>query len=294
MPNVENTHTDQFSIRNITIQQVNSSNLGQDTISGIVRIFRDDDVVPWHRYDQCLEWVNKRMQRGFYITIAYNGDTLVGYSEWIEMSDAGRKILYLGIMQVEGDLRGRGIGGLMLSDGEEYAHRIGALHLRTIPEDERAQDFYLKYGYASTDTIFSCLCRTVPNPETLEHGKPSEITLEDADNNDFIFGLSQSSGRHMYEVANHYPGDTFEVKTMKIASGFLQFRYRIATSTAMVLYWSNGTVTADTVSDILSLGCQEGFEEIEFVFRSKYRDLFTDKNVVLEATELEKAVSASS
>ena len=240
-------------MNNITIHRVDGKNLSE-IVPGIVKVFRDDEVVPWHKYDECLAWVTKRAERGFYITLAYDGDTIVGYSEWILTYDNSKKILYLGIMQVDCDLRSRGIGKIMLDDGEEYAKSIGAAVLRTIPEDDRSQNFYYKYGFTETDLIYYCVCSTTESADTPKSHKSDKLpTLEIADTHELVFGLCQSSGRHMYEIANHNPAiGEFGAVTAYIQSGYLQFRYREGSETALALYWSNEETTADTVSAILT------------------------------------------
>ena len=275
---------------NITISCIDSNNIS-GVIPGIVNVFRDDEVVPWHRHDRCLAWITRRTERGFYITLAYNGDKIAGYSEWIVTYDSGKKILYLGIMQVDIDLRGRGIGKAMLDDGEKYAKSIGASYLRTIPEDDRSYNFYRKYGFAQTDVIYYCACPTKAGTRSEQSGNPAAVTLEIADTNEFVFGFCQSSGRHMFEVANHNPETgEFEVITCYIPGGYLQFRYREGTKTALALYWSNKKITSDIISAILAKGHAEGFEEIEFYFKSKYADLFAEYNIVRESIEIERKI----
>lgn len=75
------------------VNSISGKNL-ERFIPGIVNVFRDDEVVPWHRYDECLAWVTRRVERGFYISIAYHGDKIVGYSEWIETYVNSRKIYF--------------------------------------------------------------------------------------------------------------------------------------------------------------------------------------------------------
>jgi RimJ/RimL family protein N-acetyltransferase len=273
-----------------TVRRIVSEDL--DTIiPGIVHVFRDDEVLPWHRPKECAAWVSRRAERGFYITAAFSGDKLVGYSEWIETVDRGKRLLYLGIMQVDCDLRGRGIGGAMLADGAKHAKEVDAEYLRTIPEDERSAAFYRKYGFSETDTIYRCVRSTVRG-ESVPDGAPAAVTLDVSGSHEFILGLSQSSGRHMYEVANHNPDDSeFNVITSYIPNGYLHFRYRDSSSTATALYWSNADLTAATVSMILARGHAEGFGEVEFIFRSKYLSLFAGYVTSLENIELERRVA---
>ncbi|MCL2286349.1 MAG: GNAT family N-acetyltransferase [Firmicutes bacterium] len=275
---------------NTTIHRISGKNVDQ-LIPGIVNVFRDDEVVPWHKYDSCLAWVTKRIERGFYITVACDDDTITGYSEWIEMYDKGEKILYLGIMQVDCDLRSRGIGKMMLDNGEEYAKSVGASRLRTMPEDERSHNFYRKNRYVDTDTIYTYVCSTVAGPVTEQCVTPVAVTLDIANSHEFVFGLWQSSGRHMYEVANHNPEpNEFIVKTITIPEGYLQFMYKKGKVKATALYWSNEEVTPETVSAILAYGHAAGLEEIEFVFKTRYIDLFAAYNSTGESIEIEKSI----
>ena len=280
---------------NITVQLIDGMNF-KEAIPGIVHVFRDDEVVPWHRQDECLEWIARRTERGFYITVACDGDTIVGYSEWIETYDDGRKLLYLGIMQVDCDLRSRGIGKVMLDDGEKYAINIGASHLRTIPEDERSHNFYRKYGFYDTDTISHFACHT--SGSGVQCGEPITVTLEIVNTHEFVFGLGQSSGRHMFECANHHPESSgYTAITMNIPDGYLQFRHKKGTKNAEALYWSNNAPTVQAIANILVLGREAGFDEVGFSFRTKYKSLFTDFPIITkedmdeDEIELERSVA---
>lgn len=280
-------------MNNISVRHISGKDFSM-VIPGIVSIFRDDEVVPWYRYDDCLAWVTRRMERGFYDTLAYDGDKIVGFSEWIETYDNDKKILYLGMMQVDCALRGKGIGGAMLADGEKYAKSIGASYLRAIPEDERAHAFYRKYGFTETDSVYHCICPAVREGAVIQRGDASVITLDAVNTHEFVFGLCQSSGRHMYEVANHNPDSDFKVKTPHISSGYLQFRYRDDAKTAMAIYWSDGTASGEIVSEILACGYAQGFEEIEFYFKSNYIKLFESFNITQESKELERKIETMS
>jgi len=272
----------------INIRRITGETLPQ-CVPGIVHVFRDDPVVPWHRPDECAAWVSRRAGRGFYIAAAYLGDAMVGYSEWIETWDRGRKLLYLGLMQTDCGLRGRGIGGAMLADGAAYAKSIGASALRTMPEDERAHDFYRKYGFITTDTIHTCDCRTIEG--RTQETPPIPVTLDAINTHEFVFGLCNSSGRHMFEIANHPPeGHEWLAKTAGISGGYLQFRYHRDADKATALYWSNEAVTGATVEAIIARGRAAGFKEINFIFRAKCRELFTRYSVTQSDTELERSL----
>ena len=285
-------------MNDITICRIDNTNFKQ-AIFGIVHIFRDDDVVPWHKFDTCLEWVARRVERGFYITAAYDGDTIVGYSEWIETYDYGKRLLYLGLMHVDCDIRSRGIGSAMLADGEKYAISIGASHLRTIPGDEYSHNFYRRYGFVDMDTIHHI---SVPaSSKEISYDETAPLTLHIVDTHNFIFGMTQSSGRHMYECANYQPESSGSLaKTMVMQDGYLQFNYARGTKTAWVLYWSNTIPTEQTVATIRALGREAGFEEIRFSFRARFNHLFDkcpriiDQEMKEEDVELEKVIYSRS
>ena len=272
-------------VDDITMRRITSENL-REHIPAIVHVFRDDPVVPWYKPDECAAWVTRRAERGFYIAAAFHCETIVGYSEWIETFDQGKKLLYLGLMQTDCDLRGRGIGGTMLADGAAYAKSTGAACLRTMPEDERSHNFYLKYGFAETDKSYTCDCPTIEAPA--QTGPPKPVTLGIVNTHEFIFGLGQFSGRHIYEIANHPPeGHEFLAKTASIPGGYLQFRYEQGADKAGALYWSNEPVTSETVKAILEAGYTAGFSEITFCFREKHKSLFAGCDVTQDGIELE-------
>ena len=273
----------------ITLRRITGENMHQ-SIPAIVHVFRDDPVVPWYKPDECAAWVTRRVGRGFYIRAAYLGDAMVGYSEWIETFDRGRKLLYLGLMQVDCELRGRGIGGVMLADGECYAKSIGAAALRTMPDDERSHAFYRKYGFVDTDRTFICDCPTIECPAG-KQDKPAAVTLDIVNTHEMIFGLCQMSGRHMYEIANHTPeGHGWLRKDAAIPGGYLQFWHPPDADKATALYWSNEDVTGETIDAILAQGHTAGFSEITFIFRTKYSDLFAGYRVTQADIELERQI----
>jgi len=286
-------------MKTITIIRITSDNMRQ-CIPAIVHVFRDDEVVPWHRPDECEAWLTRRTARGFYMIGAYQGDAMVGYSEWLESCERGKKVLTLGLMHVDCELRGRGIGGAMLADGEAYAKSIGAVALRTMPEDERAHAFYRKYGFVDTDRIFFCQPPATPStslppyrgaPDGIRQASKAEVTLDVVNTHEFIFGLCSTSGRHMYEIANHPPeGHEWLAKTAGIPGGYLQFRYHRDSNNATALYWSNEDVTRATIDAILAQGHIAGFGEITFYFREKHKGLFTGYSVTQDGIELERKI----
>ena len=272
----------------ITVHRISGENLRQH-IPAIVHVFRDDPELPWSNPDECTAWITRRAGRGFYIAAAFDGVTIVGYSEWLETFDSHKKILNLGLMHVDCELRGRGIGGAMLADGERYARSIDAMALRTSPEDDRAHDFYRKYGFITTDTIHTCDCQTIEG--NTQENPPIPVTLDAINTHEFIFGLCNTSGRHMFEIANHPPeGHEWLAKTAGIPGGYLQFRYHRDSDKTTALYWSNEAVKGATVAAILAQGHAAKFREITFIFRAKYNDLFTGYSVTQADIELERTL----
>jgi len=278
-------------MNNINIHQICKENV-DIYVPDIVYIFRDDEMGPWHKYEECLAWVRHKAERGFYIQAVYDGDKIVGYSEWIETYDEGVKILYLCIMQVDCDFRGRGIGTLMIDDGELYAKKIGAAFLRTIPEDDKSHRFYLKNNFIDTETIYRYVLDAINEPTPAHCAAPVNLTMDIINSHEFIFGLVQSSGRYVYECmtyTNEY--DRYAVKTAIHPKGHLQFWHRQNAKSAYVVYWSKEAVDDDIILSILKIGHNQGFDKIEFCFKSKYRHLFIGYEMEDASTQLEKDLS---
>jgi predicted N-acetyltransferase YhbS len=61
---------------------------------------------------------------------------------------------YLGMLSVEQDMQGRGIGRRMMQEAEDFARRAGhvAIDLRIVHVREELPPYYRKLGYAETGT----------------------------------------------------------------------------------------------------------------------------------------------
>ncbi len=70
-------------MNSITVRAANNEKFHQ-LIPGIVRVFRNDEAVPWRRVDECRAWVKRRAERGFYITATWYDGQIAGCGEWIE------------------------------------------------------------------------------------------------------------------------------------------------------------------------------------------------------------------
>jgi len=273
---------------NIKIQRVTSENYIH-FINGLVHVFRDDTSA-WHWHENCLLWLKKRSERGFYMTVAFINEKIVGYSEWIKSFDDNKKTMYLGTMHVDGEFRGMGIGTALLSDGESYAINNGVEIIRAMPEDERAWDSYRKYGYYETDIFYTCDCPTVQGNAV--YTESAEITPETLGKKQFIFGLLHPSNNYIYERVNHNPApEEHIIITAYIPDGYLQFDRFEGETDATVYYWSDKDADAQTISTILSLGYKLGYNKLTFVFRSKYKNLFADYDVNYDNTEISKLIT---
>ncbi|HTU52313.1 MAG TPA: GNAT family N-acetyltransferase [Acidobacteriaceae bacterium] len=62
--------------------------------------------------------------------------------------------VYLGMLSVEQDVQGRGIGRRMMHEAEEYSRRAGhvAIDLRIVHLREELPPYYRKFGYVETGT----------------------------------------------------------------------------------------------------------------------------------------------
>ncbi len=66
------------------------------------------------------------------------------------------KILYIEVLYLEPDYRGKGLGSALLEKVEQEAREMGAtlVHLDTF--DFQAKDFYIKHGYEIFGTLDDC------------------------------------------------------------------------------------------------------------------------------------------
>jgi hypothetical protein len=163
----------------------------------------------------------------------------------------------------------------------------------TIPEpeaDNTSYLFYKKCGFSSGRLIlettlptgkYDCPEGTYSNhiPESVIKSKP------------FIFGLSQASSRHMWEVANRRPKD-YDKMTPTVILGdgsCIQLSYFQGNDTALALYWSSSP-KKEIIKSILGLGYENGLKNIEFLFFEEHRHFFEDVPVEKCSVEFYKPV----
>ncbi|MCL2299745.1 MAG: GNAT family N-acetyltransferase [Firmicutes bacterium] len=258
--------------------------------AGIQRIHRSCDD-PWREADECAAWLNKRLERGFYIRVAGIGEQVLGHGEWIVTDSPQGKFLYLGMLQVDAAFQRRGIGRAMLADGARYAREQGCGRVVTSPEnddDGASLAFYEKCGFVAGRKILSAALPTGSYGYTKSYfpreGAPFRVVRE----REYVFGVGQASARHMWEVYNEKPvTDDRNVKTLLADDGdCIQLGWFPGQDTALALCWSN-TPNRNTVSDILAFGRSLGLQQVTFLFFEEYQPLLDGFNAEISVSDLE-------
>jgi len=255
--------------------------------AGIQNIHRDCDD-PWRDPDECAAWLGKRLERGFSIRAAALDGKIVGHAEWVVSDEPRGKFLYLGMLQIDADFQGRGIGRKMLDDGMGMARELGCAKLVTMPEaDTTSNVFYQKCGFIEGRKIKSV---TLPAGEygyaqsfAAAGSAPFSVVRE----RPFVFGAVQASSRHVWEVHNQKPA-TDDRSTAAMVSGggdCMQLGWFPGSGTALAVYW--GEPGARCVEDMLSFGKQLGLQNVLFVFFEEYAALFSKFDAVMEDSNLE-------
>jgi len=257
-------------------------------IISIQNIHRDCDG-PWNNLDECTAWVGKRIQRGFYIQIAEIGGKIVGHGEWIVSHEPEEKFFYLGLLQIDDDYQKQGIGRQMLADGIHIAKELGCSKVVTIPDtDTGAEEFYRKCGFTEGRKIKGVVLPVkdygYSQKYTSIDNAPFSVIYEKA----FVFGTSQASSRHMWEVHNQRPDtDDRNIATLLSDKGdCIQLGWFCGNDTALVLLWTNHPSHA-MVRDILTFGYNLGLEKINFLFFDEYEIIFEKINAEKEIVDTE-------
>jgi len=240
---------------------------------------------PWANIDECIPWIKKRLERGYYVQIAEYNSQVAGHAEWVETRDPSGKFFYLCVMQIKAEYQGQGIGRAMVDDGIRVAKELGAAKVVTIPDEETGSEkFYAKCDFADGRQIKSVSIPTKDYGYSQGYrevgGAPFEVIKECK----FIIGLSQASARHMWEVNNEKPeGDDRVTSTLMSDNGdCIQICSLYSNpSSAWALYWGNIPKPV-VVRDILTFGKAKGFEEISFDFFAGDESLFCEFDVEIE------------
>jgi len=251
---------------------------------------------PWANINECIPWVEKKIERGYYVQVAELNGQIVGHAEWVETHDISGKFFYLCVMQIKAEYQGKGIGRKMVDDGIREARDKDCTKVVTIPEEDTGSEkFYAKCGFTNGRQIKSISLPTNDYEYSQSYSEADSAPFEVIRECQFIFGLSQASARHMWEVYNKKPaGDNRATTTLisdagdciQICSTYTNPR------SAWVLCWSNN-LKPIIVKDILTLGKSKGFKEISFDFFAENEHYFHefDKKAELYGVETYKSVT---
>lgn len=241
---------------------------------GIQHIHRNSKD-PWNNLEECTSWLNKRMERGFYIQVALVNNNIVGHGEWIESREGRDLFFYLGLLEVEEDYRNRGIGRRMIEEGIKYAKELGCNRVVTIPEHENNSiEFYKKCGFLVGRTIKKVVIPSFDYEYSQNYIETNGISFDRVKESKFVLGLSQASSRHMWELLNEKP-TTDDRLTKSLVSNdgdSIQLGW-FEKANALALYWSD-FIHSNCVKDILTFGYRLGIKQVTFVYFEAYDSLF--------------------
>lgn len=243
-------------------------------IPGICHVNRGEEG-PWAEMESCAAWVVNRIRLGFYVQVGELDGRIVAHGEW-SLSDERRwKTFYLGQLQVDPDFQFRGVGRKMLLDGIRAARAASCDSISLIPEqDTGSQKFYEKCGLVRGEDILSCPLSAESGP--VRGTRASEAPLSVIKRLPFMFGLSQTSAYHMWQVLNRRPegegrmvdtllGDDF---CMQLA-GFSREKHN-----AQLLVWAEKDSAAEMIRNARAFARELGYPGIDFFFFPEYRPLF--------------------
>ena len=238
---------------------------------------------PWANINECIPWISKRIERGYYVQVAELNGEIVGHAEWVETADPSGKFFYLCVMQIKPNYQGHGIGRKMVEDGIAQGKIRNCTKLVTIPELETGSEkFYFKCGFTKGREIKSISIPTKDYGYSQNYTEAASVPFEVIGKYDFILGLDQASSRHIWEVCNAKP-DNDERKPHTLISpkgDFLQID-SYAPPRAWAICWSNKPTSA-LVKDILTLGKSKNFEKIAFEFFEENKQLFREFDIEIE------------
>jgi GNAT superfamily N-acetyltransferase len=152
------------------------------------------------------EWAvhtNHRLLHGFLIDVALIGTRIVGHAEWIvsdEPAPYGRH-LYLGMLEVHPDARGRGVGRALVEAGIEKARQLSCPVIKTM-SDKAAIGFYRKCGWARTGQVVvgSAALRPVALPKGWVRARTVPRSVVKA--LPMRLGWAQACSAHMWSLCN--------------------------------------------------------------------------------------------
>ncbi|MDR0325235.1 MAG: GNAT family N-acetyltransferase [Oscillospiraceae bacterium] len=253
--------------------------------AGIQNIHRNCDD-PWHDQEECAAWVSKRLERGFYIQIAEIDGKTVGHGEWVVTIDPRDTFLCLGMLQMDEDFQGRGIGRKMIEDGIRMAKEQDCHKIVTIPETG-SEGFYMKCGFVNGRLIKSVTLQTSDCGYSKQYTAIESAPFSIIQKSLFIFGLAQASSRHMWEAYNQKPAtdDRMSAAILSDDGDCIQLGWFAGSDTALALYWGNSP--GHCVSDILTFGNRLGLQKIAFLFYEDYQFLFDGSDLEIHTEHVE-------
>ena len=188
--------------------------------------------------------MNHRLLRGFLIDFATIGEKVVGHAEWIvsdEPPPYGRH-LYLGLLQVHPDYRGRGVGRALVEEGIRKANALSCPFVRTIPE-EGSPGFYRKCGFSACSRVVTCTAAVRPASLPADWVRSRTVPHRAIGSLPMRIGWVQGSSAHMWEICNRparIVGDTtrYPCARRQDNMAFAQLRHLDGRVQTMALAWA--------------------------------------------------------
>lgn len=207
---------------------------------------------------QCAIHLNHRLRRPFLCYVAEDDGKVIGHAEWIVGAepDITGSQLYLGMLQIREDYRGRGVGRHLVEHGASLGLRYGCRVLRTIPEKD-VEAFYRKCGMSP---VFELASFSYPvGNELLPSGwaRSKGVPRRAIGALPMRLGWVQGCSMHMWEISNRpvrlYGERNFRHPCVVRQDGkaYVQLRFR-ARSQGLVLAWSEiGT----PIGELIQVAC---------------------------------------
>ena len=208
---------------------------------------------PWLDPVEGAIWINHRLVRPFTIDVAVWGDVAVGHAEWIlgdERGALGRQ-LYLAMLQVHPDYRGRGVGRAMIEHGRERAQQLSCRWIRLLAE-EGAEGFYLKCGFRPGAQIHTYAVPVQHTDWPAGWQRVRSVPKRAVRAFPMRLGWVQASSTFMWELCNrpvrmagaqaHHPCGK---RTGTGAPAYVQLRHLGGFKETLVLAWGPGSEAAE-------------------------------------------------